>query len=323
MAKGRPTKAGQLIGKIRNSGKTKNILVFLIFVCIAAVFWLILALNDEVQDAFDVRFAVEGQPDSVTFVTVPPQRLRVAVRDRGTSLLRHRITGDLTLRLNFEEYADGDRFRVSHSMLNASMRHLFGANATVSSVTPDSLNLLFTRKPGRRTPVESRYNVTVAPGMVLSGATLSSNVVNLYSNQPMDTIRRLYTEEITLRDIDKTTTVEVPLRYPSGTRAIPSTVKVTFNVEQLVKKEAEVAVEADNIPLGQDILFFPSKVRVAYFVPMSHYNETPSIRVQASFNEAVRTSSDKVGVRVVSKAPYMNNVELLADSVEYTLVRAN
>lgn len=311
--------------RIRNSGKTKDFLVFLIFVAIAAVFWVIMALNDEVQDSYEVRLNIQQVPDSVTFINNPPSRLRVNVRDRGVNLLRHKISGDLVLNLNFEEFADGNKFKISHNSLNASVRRLFGGTATISSVSPDSLSLVFTRLPGRRIPLELAYDVTVAPGMVLAGKPkMSANAVTLYSNSRTDTISRVATDMVSLRHIDKNTTVDVPVSVPAGMRVEPSSVSVTFNVESLVKKQSDIPVEADNIPEGQDILFFPSRVRVTYYVPMSRYSDTDiPIRAQASFNEAVRTESDKVGVRIVDKAPFINNVELLTDSVEYTLVRAN
>lgn len=310
--------------KARDSRKTKDFLVFLVFVVIAAVFWLIMALNDDVQSNYDVSLRIEGKPDSVTFITVPPEKIHVSVRDRGVNLLRHRIMGVPEIQVNFKEFSDGSRMRLSHTELNAVVRHLFGGTASISSVTPDSINLVYTLYPGRRIPIDVVYDVTAAPGMVVGAPKLSTTAVDAFSPIKSDTLRILYTDKVTLRNLDKTTTVEVPVQKVPGTRIEPSVINVTFPVESLVKKESDVPVTADNIPRGQDILFFPSKVRVSYYVPMSRYNDDASpIKVQASFNEAVETSSDKVGVKVVSKAPYMSNVEVLIDSVEYTLVRAD
>ena len=303
----------------------KDFLVFLIFVGIASIFWLILALNDDAQRSFDVTLHIENVPDSVTFITIPPEKLHVTVRDRGANLLRHKLSGAPELYLNFDDFTTDNRFRISHAGLTASLRHIFGSSATISSIMPDSINLLYTTYPGRKVPVHFDYDVTVAPAMVLGTPLLSSNMVSVFSLSKNDTLRRINTEKIVIRDLDKTTTVEVPIVASSGTRVIPSSIKVTFVVEQLVKKESDVLVEADNLPLDRDILFFPSRVRVSYYVPMSKYNENDAgeIKVEASFNEAVITSSDKVGVKIVSKPSYMSNMELLQDSVEYTLVKGN
>ena len=319
----RPSGLKRIFSGIRNFRKTKDLLGFLVFVGIAAVFWIILALNDDVQRSFEVRLKIDNVPDSVTFINVPPQKMRVLVRDKGSNLMRNIWVNKPELHLSFDEFVEGDRFRVPHSRLAASMRHLFGSTATVSSVSPDSLSFLFTTSPGRKLPIELVYDVTAVPGMVVApNPRVYPSEVTLYSIAGRDTLNRFFTQRISLRDLEKTTTVKVPVVPIPGTRAVPSSVDVTFSVESVVKKESEVTVEADNIPAGMDILFFPSKVRVSYFVPMSRYGEeTGELKVEASFWEAFHTSSDKVAVKLVDKPSYMSNVEVLADSVEYTIVK--
>lgn len=311
--------------RFRDSGKLKDFLVFLVFVGIATAFWFILALNDDAQKSYDVKLDIVNVPDSVTFINLPPSRLHITVRDKGANLLRYNLTGVPFLNLNFEEFSEDDHFRVSHAGLSAALRHRFGSTAAISSITPDSLNLVYTSLPGKEVPVRLKYDVTVAPGMVLGRPLLSTNKVKVYSLSKMDTIRRIYSENMVLRNLDKNTTVVMPLVAPPGTRVEPAKIAVTFVVEQLIKKESDVIVEADNIPLGRDILFFPSKVRVSYYVPMSRYNENAAgdIKIEASYTEAERTTSDKVGIRVVSKPSYMTNLVLHEDSVEYTLVKGN
>lgn len=317
-----PSKLKKLGLTLRDSGKTKDFLVFLVFVAIAAVFWFILALNDDMQDTYEVNVDIQNIPDSVTFITVAPHKLHVVVRDRGLNIVKHKVSGVPTLNLNFEEFADGNNFRVSHTVLQASLRRIFGSSASMSSVTPDSLSAVYTTYPGQILPLDLVYDVSVASGMILGTPKISNSTVKVFSTSKSDTLRKLFTEKVVLRTIDHNVTIEVPVEKLPGKRVIPDMVSVTFPVEQLVKKESEVLVEADNIPLGHDILFFPSRVKVVYFVPISKYTESNiPLKVEASFNEAFNTSSDKVGIKVVSKSPYIRNVELLQDSVEYTLVK--
>lgn len=310
------------IKSMRDSGKTKNFLVFLIFVCIAAVFWLILSLDDEVQTGFDISLKIENVPDSVTFVSTVPDMIHVVARDRGSVLLQKSVSGDRQLKLNFKDFAEANRFNVSRPALHTALRRLFGSSTVISSVSPDSISLLFTRYPGKKVPVELSFDASAVPGMVvMPSPELSTKTVLLYSVNRIDTVHRVFTEKIVLRNLDKSTTVDIPLVVPQGMKAIPSSVKANFVVEQLVRKESEIPVTVDNLPLGRDILFFPSRVRVAYYVPISRYNEANSgIKAVASYDEAVRSTTDKVAVKITGTSSYMRNVELLTDSVEYSLV---
>lgn len=323
MAEGGKSRFKESFRRLRDSGKTKDFLVFLVFVFVAALFWFILTLNDEVQESYNVALVIDDVPDSVTFISPIPASIGVSVKDRGMNLLRYKVSGTPSLHLKFQEYADGEYLRVSHTGLNNALRQALGQNVTISSVTPDSLRLLYTRNPGRTVPVELVYDVTVSPGMVLGEPKVTPAFVSVFSQDPADTLQKVLTQTVVIRDMDKTTTVEAQLKRMPGRRMIPDKVSATFSVEQLVKKDASVPIVADRVPYGDDILFFPSKASVTYYVPMSHYNDTDDgIKVEASFNEAVNTTSDKVGIRVTAKAPYISKIELHQDSVEYTLVRA-
>ena len=316
-----PVQIKRFFLKMRDSGKLKDFLVFLVFVVVSAVFWLILALNDDVQKSFDMRVVITDVPDSVTFITEPPKTVRITVKDRGMNLMRYKVSGVPFLKLNFPEYIHGDRFVISNEDLKASFHNIFEATASISSFSPDSISLLYTKNPPRDIPVKAVHDVTVAPGMVLGEVRVSPEIVKVFSISSTDTLSRVYTENVVLRDIDRNMTVEVPLVALPGRRMEPEKVSVSFIVEQLVKKEASVQVNVDKVPHGEDILFFPARVKVNYYVPINHYNDAnDSIIIEASFDEAVNNKSDNVAVRVVSKASYITNIELTRDSVEYTLV---
>lgn len=308
--------------KLRESGKVKNFLVFLVFIAIAAVFWFIMAINDEVNEKINVRVEIVDKPDSVTFITLPPSQIQVVVKDKASHLLRHSFKKDLKISLNFHEFSKDNRFVATRGDLTSLLRGLFGNSVSVPSVSVDSITGIYTTNPGKRIPVQVIFDVSAVPGMVVGAKpNVSTSYVNVYSLNEMDSLKTVKTEKIVLHDLGKTTTVEAKLKPIAGARIIPDKIKVTFAVEQLVKKESTIAVTPDNIPIGKDILFFPAKVKVVYYVPMSMYSvEEKGIQVMASFKEAMETQSTKVGIWVDKVPSYVRNVELMTDSVEYTLV---
>lgn len=309
--------------RIRKSGKTKNFLVFLVFVCIAFIFWLFLALSDSVQRNIELPVVIANKPDSVTFLSDPPKMINVSVRDKGSRLLNHLIFRDKQLVLDFDTYASESHFRLPHSALLSSLKEVFGNDAVISAVNPDSISIAFTSGKGRKLAVVPLYNVSCAAGMAINGEPkVYPDSVVVYGLDDVDPLTAVYTEKIVLRDVDKVTEKKAKIKKIPHTRIVPQEVNLSFNVEQLVKKVSEVPVMASYIPAGEDILFFPAKVKVTYYVPVSKYNEPDTgIEVMASFNEAVKSSTDKVSVKITKHAPYMTRVELATDSIQYTLVR--
>lgn len=296
----------------------------MLFVLIALLFWAIMSLNDNMQGNVDVKINIYNVPDTVTFINDPPDMLHVTVRDKGTHMLRQGVLQTPTLDINFGDFSSDGRFRFSHSDVTGSLRALFGPAAQIGSISVDSISLRYTDYPGRRIPVEVAYDVTAASGKIVDGRPRAlPSAVTVYSTPDiLDTLTRIFTRKVKLRDLNEPTQVEIDLSRIPGAKIVPGKVTVKVPVEPLVKKESMVTVKADNVPPGKDILFFPAKVRVEYFVPMSRFSgDTPGLEVRADYNEAMSTTSDRVGIVLMPVPRDVINPHLTIDSVEYTLVK--
>ena len=87
--------------RLKKSAGFHNILLFVLFVVIASLFWIIMAMNDSAQVTLDVNMRIIGKPDSLTFINEPPQTIHVTVSDKGTSLLRSAFASNQVIQFNF------------------------------------------------------------------------------------------------------------------------------------------------------------------------------------------------------------------------------
>lgn len=308
---------------IRRSRGFHNILLYLVFVAIAALFWFMMALNDNIQDTVDVALRIYNVPDSATFITDPPTQIHVSVRDKGTSLLRNGILRRPSINIDFKEYASHGVLRLAPSDLYALLRGTFGSSAQITSISTDSLRLDYTFNPGRRVPIVVRADVTAATGFVISGALRSDRAdVVIYSNSAdADTITRVYTDRLVRRDLNSTERVSIRLRPIPGVKIVPPSVSVTIPVETLVKKKSTVPITVINVPAKESLLIFPANVDVTYFVPMSKFNnDLTHVSVVADYN-SIQGHKSRMPIYVDNRASDAVNVTLLTDSVEYTIVR--
>lgn len=308
----------------RHSATFHNALLFVVFVVISALFWFIMALNDSVQDSFEVRFNVTNVPDSVTFIENPPHKLHVVVRDKGTSLLRNVVFKFPVVNMNFGDFSSNGVFRIGKSDIMAALKSVFGGSAQISAVSMDSLRLDYTTLKGKRVPVVVVADVSASSGNVVESqpkATPSSVLV--FSNrETLDTITRVFTRRIVRRNLSETTSEVVALNPVKGARVEPSHVRVTVPVQPLVNKESMVDVTVRGVPQGMSLLLYPSKVRVSYFVPMSRFNnEDPGVEVWVDYADTQLTGTKKLPVRIGRQPAGLLNFTLKQDSVEYTIVR--
>ncbi len=88
----------------------KNLLVFMVFICISAIFWLVLTLNDEYQRDITIPVEITNVPDSVMLLSPPPRTINVSVRDRGNVLAKFQWGEIPAIKINYHDYiADNNK----------------------------------------------------------------------------------------------------------------------------------------------------------------------------------------------------------------------
>lgn len=310
--------------KFKESTKFHNVGLFLIFVGVSTLFWFILALNDNAQGSFNVRIIISNVPDSVTFITDIPDKFHVGVSDKGTILWRNHYRRP-TIFINFRNYAEKGELRFTKSDMESSLRSLFGASATITSTSLDSLQLVYTTNKGKRVPIIIHANVTAASGSVLEGnlQPVPSNVYVFGEQAVLDTIHAVQTQMINLKDLSESTTVSAKLRKIKNARVVPSKIDVKIPVEPLVRKETMITLTPVNVPKGKSMLLFPSKVPVDYYVAMSRLgdDDDPSIELQVDYREILESRNGKLRVMVANYPERFQNLSVKTDSVEYTIVQ--
>lgn len=319
-------KVNQWWKRVKTTSRFHNLLLYFVFVVIATIFWFVLALNDSVQGTFEVRLNISGVPDSVTFINEAPAQFHVTVRDKGTGLLRNAFLHKPKLNINFREYASPQTMvlRVPKADLLALLRNEFGPSAQIASLSLDSLKLAYTDRPGKRVPISASIDVTASPGYVVgSRPKLSQGFTLIYGPAEItDTVRRIFTEKIVMRNLSESKTVATGLAKIPGTRIIPDRIKVTVPIEPLVNKHSIVSVSVINANEGESVLLFPQKVEVSYYVPMSRFNDEDSgFDIVADYSARGKGISGRIPVRLVRAPKEYVNVSLLSDSLEYTVVK--
>ncbi len=310
---------------LRKSSRFRSLLTFAVFVCISAMFWLILTLNDSVQDGCIVNVKISNKPDTITFISEVPKTIHVEVKDKGSSLMRTMWMKTPTVNLNFRELADKGQMICSRSDMMAALKETFGSNATIVSSSIDSLRLIYTDRPGKTIPVVVAVKASAHAGYFVYGSPVAdpARVTAYGPREIIDTINRVFTKAYVESDLSESRSFQADLNSIQGVRLIPGSVHIAVNVEPLVAKEDMVTVVAENVPQDESLLLFPSNVRVSYYVPMSEFdNDQKAVRVVVDYNDVANHMGERIPLRLEPiKGVNAVNPRLQSDSVEYTLVR--
>lgn len=309
--------------KAVTSTRGREVGLFLLFLAVSYVFWLLLTLNHEIQEDVEVPISIVNVPDSVTFISDVPTAVKVSVRDKGSVLIRYKMGGVKTMKLEWADYASTDsKFMMGKVDLGARLRDYFGSSSQIVTIVPDSIRINYTTSPGRKVPVVVRADVHAALGSVVNGPlTIDTDSVTLFAlnDLPLN-LNSVETIPIVRSNLDDTSKITVRIDPIPGVRIIPDEVTITVPVEPLIARRQMASVVVKEIPEGKGLLTFPSKVEVSYLVPMSAYNSEPfDVKAYVSFDEAVRATTSKIPVRLSLIPELYRNVSVSPDSVEYII----
>lgn len=306
-----------------HSAKGRNVMLYLLFVCVAFVFWVFMSLDTEVQRNFDVPLQADNLPDSVVVIQDFPPSISATVQAKGSQLMRFFWGTPPPMKINLEntrKSRDGI-FTLSPQKVEARLRDYFGQGVQLLSARPDSLTLTFTTQAGRRVPL--RVNADVTPDIlsITSGEpTANVDSVTLYALGDIpSSIHYVSTETLVKSGVKDTSRYVVKVIAPKGMRAIPDKVTVTVPVEQLISKRRKVDIEAGDLPEGTRLVTFPASLEVSYLVPMSRYADDYPLRALVSYHDALQSTSGKIAVELGPIPGRYYSISQNIDSVEFII----
>ncbi|MDE7397486.1 MAG: hypothetical protein K2M98_07145 [Muribaculum sp.] len=305
------------------SGRSHEVGLFLVFVCIASCYWLILTLNNETQEVVDIPFSIVDIPDSVTILSDIPKTIKVNVHDKGSSLLRSRISGQRSLKVDWMDYATSDNtIRMSKVDILGQLRTFFAPSAQITNVMPDSLRLAYTTMPGIKLPVCIETDLSPELGFTINGpVVMTPDSITLYALDDIpDNITCVSATPTIRKGLRDTTHISIRITPPDGSKAIPDHITLSIPVEPLIMKQQKVRIETCNVPDGHGLLTFPAVIDISYLIPMSAYKtDSHILKATVEYSDAVASTNGYIPVRIPYVPGIYRDLSLSQDSVEYIL----
>lgn len=301
----------------------RNIATFSVFLLIAAVFWFLTALDDEVQQSYEIPIVLNNVPDGVTLLNNAPLKTNVVVKNRGRSLLQFDWGRKPSINVNFDDFNQESQscLMITEQRLGSMIRNIFGNETDVISLRPDSIKINYTTRPGERMPIHVNIDAQTDPQYIIYGNMLfSTDSATVYSVHGMPSnVLTLNTHKISLRNLSDSTTIDVPIEIPAGTRVEPSSIKVTIPVQPLVMKKRTLTIKTLNVPAGRRMITFPTSVEVSYLLPQNFYKE-PVSNISATVNyHDIDTDSEQVPIIIRNIPDYYRGVTVKPDKVEFLI----
>lgn len=307
--------------------RSREILVFLFFLCVSFGFWLLQTLNESFETEIRVPLVLSDIPDNVVVTTEPPAQLVVTLRDRGTSLMRFfRERERMPLELDFRKRDDGAlNARVlltSSELMRTVQAHFNGATAHILSVKPDTVEYYYNRGLPVRLAVKACGEISTSPQNYLQGISFSPDSVSVYAPTAiLDTMMHAYTQPLDMTGLTENASATVSLRGMKGVKYEPETVGLTALVGYYTEKTVEVPIKGLNFPADKELRTFPSSVRVTFRVGSSMYQKVTSDNfvIAPTYEELLQNPYSKYRPHLRSMPDGVSNVRISPIEVDYLI----
>lgn len=301
---------------------------FLLFVTIAALLWLIIKLSASYTVTEPLTMNFKDAPANL-IVTNETQEIKITLSSRGFDLLNYYLkpSSRRKVDISLEEVP-------LHK--DSESTYSFG-----SSYAKDKIAEFLAIEPGKISFDENRIllnmeqldsvTVKVVADVNLSyekqynrhgKIEITPDHVTIYGpKNKIASIENVYTENLSLKNVNSNIDVNVPLILDETTNADTDEVNIKINVEKYTEAVTNVKV---NHNYDKQLRLFPDKVKIKYIVYLSDYN----IINENSFKVNIDTAdiSTENSFLPIYLADYPNNTKILSiepKEVEYIIIDEN
>ncbi|MBR0050077.1 MAG: YbbR-like domain-containing protein [Prevotella sp.] len=320
--------SSRIFSIIRNflfSKGNREFLIFLFFLALSGIFWLGMALNEDYEREVAVPLRILNMPKEIMLTSDETDTVKMTVRDKGIVILAYLYgKGIKPIDINFKLYDRGNGTgMVSGAELQKLATRNFVSSTKITGSSTGKYEFFYNTGARKRVPV--RWSGRVIPENLyfISHVEYWPDSVTVFaSEEKLDSIKTVYTEQLNYVNFRDTLTVECKMRKTEGVKIIPDRIKVGFYTDVLTEESIDgIPVQGINMPEGKVLRTFPAKVSVRFVTGASVYRtlKASDFTVVANYNELMENPSEKCTIYLQQMPNGISKAQLLTKQVDYLI----
>ncbi len=256
----------------RKPGKTK---AFFICLVLASFLWLVHSLNTVYTYTFKIPVVFKNVPLNKKPLADIPESISIDAKGSGLKLLLILLNRPFQpMEIDFNALKPiNQNYILSASHLN--FRDVLRFETQVKNLSPDTL--YFSVKSGfqKNVPVKVPFYLKCKEGFGYKKPVVNPSFITLWGDtSSLSGIDTLYTNALTLSDLNKNMDIELELIKPEPELYISSSkIKVFIEVSRLVEHSITIPVNDIHHSSSKTIRIYPSSVKVKFTSVQNAFNE--------------------------------------------------
>jgi hypothetical protein len=280
---------GKLVRTLNISGRDFKIFIFSLL--LAFGIWLIHNLSLNYTEVVEIPVQAVCEISGHSRISSNSAEVRCRCKTSGFSLISIGRVKD-PVQVDFDP-ADmhpkgNETYFVTNADLERYTSRILGGRAKVESYVSDTLMFVFPQENHKKVPVQPEYSMSFASQYINTGGlVLVPDSVIVYGEPyHLNTIDRVFTEPVVLKNLKSSAQGEVRLNRIKGVRLSDEYVKYSVNVSRYVEIHSTVPVYSRNVPKGKSLIVYPSAAKVTFkcAFPVSS-DPTESVRIYVDYND--------------------------------------
>ncbi|MBF0575431.1 YbbR-like domain-containing protein [Dysgonomonas sp. GY617] len=278
--------------------------------------------NQFFETSISIPIKYVSVPDSIIFQDSLPSQISLRIKDNGFSMFKYYFKKRDTLRLDVSAIINSSSSKVLQgSTFDMYVRKALPSSTQILSYDPLRISFNYSILEYKKIPVVFDGQINLSPGYFLnSDIRIVPDSVTAYAARPdLDKLMFAYTVSDTVSGLNSDKVIPYKLVSLKNIKFVPDVVDIDVPVEAYTQKNVEIPVECINLPDNLNIKFFPSKVKLSFFVGVSEVDSInmKDFSVAIDYDGIKDSKQASVPVRITSSPSYVRNLTISPPNVEF------
>lgn len=301
----------------------REIMVFLLFLIVAVVFWVSQTFKDHTTVNLEYNLKIVNVPKNLIFTSEVPTTVAVAVSGRGFTIMQYVINEhQKTLNVDYNDLPKmGGTLTIDNYVWKKTLTKELPKGVTLQTVSPSTVEIYYSMGEHKQIPIEFQGKVRTSDEYMLCGIELQPKYVDIYAPSAVyDTIKVVYTEPFIENDVKDTLNFRLALSRMKGVKMIPDTVSVKVCVDLFTSKTVKVPIYCENIPHNKILRTFPLMADVMFQVSATMFNNITDddFVIVVDYN-TIKTQDRKCKLIIRETPKGIYNVKVNPEVVDYVI----
>jgi len=298
--------------------------ILLISMGISLLFWLLVKLSQNHRANRQVAISYT-LPADMSFVTIPPDQVRVTLEGRGWDLM-YDYFGRRNNAVNFDLASTVLQNITNNQLKGRMVDNTKSSNITVEDMSFDYISIELGKSSIKKVPIilDRQLNFAAEHQLKSSIQLMPDSVTLSGPNSMLENYTGWPTTLLSLKNLKNTVTRPIPLQ-PNNTPQIKlsaSVVQVHIPVEQFTEKSIFVPVMVKGAP--DSLKVFPNKVKTNFVVGLSQYDSISekNFRLEVDLKGVpINQSNNTAPILLTQQPTEVKHVQFSPKSVQFLFVK--